>query len=215
VLRFRDYDIYTHSTKVAWDLNISDWKIDEGVTRQITEAISPQVTVKPITFNNAWVYRGRFAAVEPLERRLKDYVRNMPATNGVDAYIIVQKDFGATVRQDQYSPLMGLQVNKTAELLALTSKTPVYVDYTIFVIKAGTGEVLGREYAEVSDKFWEESEPVFYRRKHLGEFRKRIDKQSEARAEIHNHPHCHVHAVRRARPVGLTSKGAPILDKRP
>lgn len=215
VLRFRDYDRFTHSTRVAWDLNIRDWKIDEAVARKISEAISPGIVVKPVTFNDTWIYRGRYAAFEPLERRLRDYVRNMPASNGVDAYIIVQKDFGATARQDSFSPLMGLQVNRFAEPFAFTSKTPVYVDYTVFVIKAGTGEPLDHVFAEASDKFWEESEPISYRDNIWADSEGELTVAQREELKSIVMPTVMTTLSNVLERLGLASKSAPAASKRP
>ena len=163
VVRFRDRTNGSYLPSLSWDLNISAWKIDDIVAQTITAAIVPRFQVKPVAVNGDWVYRGRFTPDEPFERRLQAYARNMPAANAVDAYIIVQKDFGARVRQGNQKWLMGFQVERYAELLRFTDKTPIYVDYTVFVVDAKTGRVLDRAYAEVSDNLLEESEPIFYR----------------------------------------------------
>lgn len=167
-VRFRGTSYDPIPKAIGWDLAIADWKIDESVTQAITHAVAPRFIVKPIVFDRAWIYRGRYAPMEPLERRLQAYVRNMPASNGVDAYIIVQKDFGALSHQRQRIALpqvaiMGLQVESGAEVLAFTSKNPIYIDYTIFVVEAGTGKILDHAFAEATGGLLDESEPIIYR----------------------------------------------------
>jgi len=162
IVRFRDRKTAYEPT-LSWDLNISDWKIDDLVVQTVTTAISPRFHVMPVTVNGDWVYKGRFTPDEPLERRLQAYVRNMPSANSVDAYIIVQKDFGARSRQGDRKWLMGFQVEYNAEVWAFTDDNPIYVDYTVFVFDAKSGKVIDRAYAEVSDNLLEESEPIYYR----------------------------------------------------
>lgn len=138
-VRFRGYGMVAIDGPVSWDLDISDWKIDEEIQNKIASMIAPRFSVKPVQFDAEKFYTGPYSQYEPFERRMKLYISQLPKSNDVDAYILVHKRF---MNGDWIPPIFGLQVSGSSTIFSSDISTETFVSYEIKVIDAKTGSTL-------------------------------------------------------------------------
>jgi len=138
-VRFRGYGMVAIDGPVSWDLDVSDWKIDQDVQSKIASMITPRFTVKTVQFDAEKFYTGPYTPYEPFERRMKLYISQLPKSNDVDAYILVHKRF---MNGDANPPIFGLQVCGTRSIFSSDVSTETFVSYEIKVIDARTGSTL-------------------------------------------------------------------------
>jgi hypothetical protein len=135
-------------------LPIGDWKLDDDIAQRVAAALSPRFTVKMITTDVSALETLQVTVMRSVSPDLENFVRGLPANNGVDAYVIVSKaQLPDTVGGSNQS-LWGLGVYRHP-LMFGRGLFAVYADYRVNVIDARTGNQIdfGSSYSPDSSNF--------------------------------------------------------------
>jgi hypothetical protein len=124
-------------------LEISDWKIDDDVTREVTAMLPARVTVKKVYFQRADFGTWNYAL-------LRKHIFELNGDPGIDAYILVLRDWHYDAIGHSVHDLQGLGLYRRD---SAADKTPegVYASYRIVVIDANTGAIFASREAAMPD----------------------------------------------------------------
>jgi hypothetical protein len=124
-------------------LEISDWKIDDDVTREITAALSGRVTIKKVNFQRADFGTWNYAW-------LRQRVFELNGDPGIDAYILVLRDWHYDAIGNSVHDLQGLGLYRH-DSQSGENREGVYASYRIVVIDANTGAIYASRAATMPD----------------------------------------------------------------
>jgi len=124
-------------------LEISDWKIDDAVTKDIEAALSKRITVKPSRFD-----RGNFSTWNYASLRQQIFLLNDDPN--IDAYILVLRDWHWDSIGDSVHDLQGLGLYRRDRAGGAQSNA-VFASYRIVVVDAHTGATYASREVTTAD----------------------------------------------------------------
>ncbi len=123
-------------------LPIADWNIDGWLATQIAYAVSPRFAVKAVAYNAA-----QFQALDA-PAAAAELVGALPATNGVDAYIVVHRQVEHSAKAG--TVLSGLGIYNS-DLVFGGEYDAAYAFYAVTVVDARSGAVIADAAARLPD----------------------------------------------------------------
>jgi hypothetical protein len=139
-----------HSSTFEWFappdahyLEISDWKIDDDVTRAVTAILSKRVTIKKVFFQRVDFGTWNYAI-------LRQNIFKLNGDPGIDAYILILRDWHYDAIGNSVHDLQGLGLYRR-DVLSGESPEGVYASYRIVVIDANTGAIFASRAAAMPD----------------------------------------------------------------
>ncbi len=124
-------------------LEISDWKIDDDVTRAVTAALSKRVTIKKVFFQRADFGTWNYAI-------LRQNIFKLNGDPGIDAYVLILRDWHYDAIGHSVHDLQGLGLYRR-DTASGESSEGVYASYRIVVIDANTGAIFASREAVMPD----------------------------------------------------------------
>jgi len=124
-------------------LEISDWKIDDDVTREVTAILPARVTVKKVYFQRADFGTWNYAL-------LRQHIFELNGDPGIDAYILVLRDWHYDAIGHSVHDLQGLGLYRR-DSASDTNPQGIYASYRIVVIDANTGAIFASREAAMPD----------------------------------------------------------------
>jgi hypothetical protein len=124
-------------------LEISDWKIDDDVTRAVTAILSKRVAIKKVFFERVDFGTWNYA-------NLRQNIFKLNGDPGIDAYILILRDWHYDAISHSVHDLQGLGLYRRD---AASGENPegVYASYRIVVIDANTGAIFASCEAVMPD----------------------------------------------------------------
>ena len=124
-------------------LEISDWKIDDEVTRAAAALLSKRVTIKKVFFERADFGTWNYAI-------LRQNIFKLNGDPGIDAYVLILRDWRYDAIGHSVHDLQGLGLYRRD---APSGENPegVYACYRIVVIDANTGAIFASREAAMPD----------------------------------------------------------------
>jgi len=124
-------------------LEISDWKIDDDVTREVTALLSKRVTIKKVFFERADFGTWNYAM-------LRQNIFKLNGDPGIDAYILILRDWHYDAIGHSVHDLQGFGLYRR-DLASGESPEGLFASYRIVVIDANTGAIFASRAAEMPD----------------------------------------------------------------
>ncbi len=124
-------------------LEISDWKIDDDVTREVTALLSKRVAIKKVFFERADFGTWNYAI-------LRQNIFKLNGDPGIDAYILILRDWHYDAIGHSVHDLQGLGLYRRDQASGEASEG-IYASYRIVVIDANTGAIFASRAAEMPD----------------------------------------------------------------
>lgn len=124
-------------------LEISDWKIDDDVTRQVSALLSKRVAIKKVFFERADFGTWNYAI-------LRQNIFKLNGDPGIDAYILILRDWHYDAIGHSVHDLQGFGLYRRD---STSGEVPngVYASYRIVIIDANTGAIFASRAAEMPD----------------------------------------------------------------
>jgi hypothetical protein len=120
-------------------LPIADWKLDDDIVQRVSAALQPRFAVKKIATDVSALESLQVTDLLISTPDLENFVRGLPASNGVDAYVIISKARLNDTVGGSNQNLWGLGVYRHP-LMFGRGLFAVYADYRVIVIDARTGK---------------------------------------------------------------------------
>lgn len=128
-------------------VNISNWGLDEAITKQIATALSNRFTVKPVRYNRAGFTHVPYSPIPDSQPPVKKQLQAL--TNpGVDAYVVVTKLPTQGAIGESTQQLAGLGLGHESGIM-FSGSTKMYAFYTIRIVDAHSFETLETEGAHL------------------------------------------------------------------
>ena len=124
-------------------LEVSDWKIDDNVTREVTSLLSKRVTIKKVFFQRADFGTWNYAI-------LRQNIFKLNGDPGIDAYILILRDWHYDAIGHSVHDLQGLGLYRR-ELPSGENPEGIYASYRVVVIDANTGAIFASREASMPD----------------------------------------------------------------
>ena len=137
-------------------LEISDWKIDDDVTRQVAALLPKRVAVKKVFFQRADFGTWNYAI-------LRQNIFKLNGDPGIDAYILILRDWHYDAIGHSVHDLQGLGLYRR-DLPPGDGPEGLYASYRIVVIDANTGAIFASRTAQMPDGSlpWTQTPPSFW-----------------------------------------------------
>ena len=124
-------------------LEISDWKIDDDVTREVTELLSKRIAIKKVFFERADFGTWNYAI-------LPQNIFKLNGDPGIDAYILILRDWHYDAIGNSVHDLQGFGLYRR-DTASGKSTEGIYASYRIVVIDANTGAIFASREAAMAD----------------------------------------------------------------
>jgi hypothetical protein len=124
-------------------LEISDWKIDDDVTREVTSLLPKRVTVKKVFFERADFGTWNYAI-------LRQNIFKLNGDPGIDAYILILRDWHYDAIGHSVHDLQGLGLYRR-DATSGDGPEGIYASYRIVVMDANTGAIFASREADMPD----------------------------------------------------------------
>lgn len=124
-------------------LEISDWKIDDDVTREATALLSKHIAIKKVFSERADFGTWNYAI-------LRQNIFKLNGDPGIDAYILILRDWHYDAIGHSVHDLQGLGLYRR-DVASGEAPEGVYASYRIVVIDANTGAIFASHAAEMPD----------------------------------------------------------------
>jgi hypothetical protein len=124
-------------------LEISDWKIDDTITKDITSALAKRITVKPSKFRE-----GDFSTWDYASLRQQIFLLNDDPN--IDAYILVLRDWHWDAIGASGHDLQGLGLYRR-DYTSGEKRYGLFASYRIAVVDANTGAVYASSAVTMPD----------------------------------------------------------------
>ena len=122
-------------------LEISDWKLDDDITRQVTTLLPKSVTVKNVFFERADFGTWNYSI-------LRQNIFKLNGDPGIDAYVLILRDWHYDAIGHSVHDLQGLGLYRRD---ADGNAEGIYASYRIVVIDANTGAIFASREAVMPD----------------------------------------------------------------
>jgi hypothetical protein len=119
-------------------LPIADWNIDEAIESQAADLLSPRFAVKPIDTSK----------LAP-GQSLSDFVKTLPPQDGIDAYVLIEKDVRTGILGHTAETYEGLGLFRLG--LIFSYDYEVFAAYIVHVVDARTGKEIDYGRAALND----------------------------------------------------------------